>query len=127
MHSDAWDLRCLQASSGVLAGESVNLQLPTIQLLFESYRNVTTSHCGTAPDSAVVFGIAASMAGDGRFKGLPWRDGITVFDSHQELLSFVPPVELITLVADRRCSTNMRTSPSGGPDAFAGPRADHDP
>lgn len=97
-----WHLRCLQVSTGVLAGESIDLHLPMIQLLFETYRNVTTSHCGTAPDSAVVFGIAMSMAGDGRFNGRPWGDGITAFDSRQELISLAPPVELITLVVDRQ-------------------------
>jgi len=97
-----WDLRCLQVSAGVLAGESVDLQLPAVQLLFETYRDVSTSHCGTAPSSAVVFGIAVSMAGEGRFNGQRWSDGLTVFDSRQELLSFVPPVELITLVVDRQ-------------------------
>lgn len=97
-----WDLHCLQVSAGTLAGESVDLQLPSVQLLFESYRNVSTSHCGTAPEGAVIFGVAGSMQGNGRFNGLPWSDGITAFDSRQELFSYVPPVELITLVVDRR-------------------------
>lgn len=96
-----WDLRCLQVTAGTLAGEAVDLHLPAVQLLFEAYRNVCTSHCGTAPGGAVVFGIAASMQGDGLLNGLPWSDGITAFDSRQELCSLVPPVELTTLVVDR--------------------------
>jgi AraC family ethanolamine operon transcriptional activator len=97
-----WDLHCLQMSAGTLAGEAVDLHLPAVQLLFEAYRNVCTSHCGTAPGGAVVFGIAAAMEGDGLLNGLPWSDGLTAFDSRQELFSFVPPVELITLVVDRQ-------------------------
>lgn len=97
-----WDLHCVQMSSGVLAGESVDLQLPGLQLLFEAFRNVSTSHCGTAPAGAVVFGIARSMAGIGRFNGQPWQGGVTAFDSRQELVSVVPPAELITLVVDRQ-------------------------
>jgi len=49
----------------------------------------------------VVFGVACSMAGDGLFNSQPWGDGITAFDSRQELFSVVPPVDLITLVVDR--------------------------
>ena len=97
-----WNLHCVQMSAGRLAGESLDLNLPAIQLLFETYRNVSTSHCGTAPPGAVIFGISGSMAGHGRFNGLHWGDGITAFDSREELVSFVPPVELITLVMDRR-------------------------
>jgi AraC family transcriptional regulator, ethanolamine operon transcriptional activator len=96
-----WNLHCLQMSAGVLAGEAVDLNLPGFQLLFETYRNVSTSHCGTAPEGAVVFGIARSMSGDGRLNGQPWRDGVSVFDSREALFSLVPPVELITAVVDR--------------------------
>lgn len=96
-----WNLHCLQMSAGTLAGESVDLHLPGVQLLFEAYRNVSTSHCGMAPSGAVIFGIAESMEGHGRFNGLHWSDGIAAFDARQELLSFVPPVELITLSVDR--------------------------
>ena len=97
-----WNLHCVQMSAGKLAGESVDLNLPAIQLLFETYQNVSTSHCGTAPPGAVIFGITGSMTGHGRFNGLQWGDGITTFDSREELFSFVPPVDLITLVMDRR-------------------------
>lgn len=97
-----WDLHCLQMSPGVLAGESLELQLPSMQLLFEAYRNVRTSHCGTAPRGAVVFGIAVAMAGEGRLNGRPWCDGLSAFDARQELVSVVPPVELTTLVVDRQ-------------------------
>jgi AraC family ethanolamine operon transcriptional activator len=97
-----WDLHCLQMSAGVLDGEAVDLHLPSIQLLFENYRNVSTSHCGTAPIGAVVFGIAGAMLGDGLLNGHRWGDGISAFDSRQELVSVVPPVELITLVVDRK-------------------------
>jgi len=97
-----WNIDCLQLSAGVLDGEAIDLHLPSIQLLFEAFRNVSTSHCGTAPGEAVVFGVACSMAGEGRFNSQPWSDGITAFDSRQELCSVVPPVDLITLVVDRR-------------------------
>lgn len=97
-----WNLQCLQLSAGMLAGEAIELDLPAVQVLFEAYRNVNTGHCGTAPGRAIVFGVAASMEGEGRLNGLPWGDGLTAFDSRQELLSFVPPVELITLVVDRQ-------------------------
>jgi AraC family ethanolamine operon transcriptional activator len=104
-HVAGWNLHCVQMSAGSLAGESVDVQLPAIQLLFETYRNVSTSHCGTAPAGTAIFGIAGSMEGQGRFNGLRWSDGITAFDSRQELFSLVPPVELITLVMDRRVLT----------------------
>jgi AraC family ethanolamine operon transcriptional activator len=54
-----------------------------------------------APSGAVIFGFAGSMEGHGLFNGLGWSDGITAFDARQEFLSFVPPVELITLAVDR--------------------------
>lgn len=97
-----WDLHCVQMSAGALDGEAVDLHLPSVQLLFETYRNVSTSHCGSAPVGAVVFGIAVSMRGDGLLNGVRWSDGITAFDSREELVSVVPPVELITLVVDRK-------------------------
>lgn len=97
-----WNIDCLQLSAGVLDGEAIDLHLPSIQLLFEAFRNVSTSHCGTAPGEAVVFGVACSMEGDGLFNSRRWADGITAFDSRQELFSVVPPVDLITLVVDRR-------------------------
>lgn len=97
-----WNLHCVQVSAGALAGESVDLHLPAVQLLFEAFRNVSTSHCGTAPSGAVIFGVAGSMKGDGRLNGARWSDGIAAFDARQELVSIVPPVELITLVVDRQ-------------------------
>lgn len=97
-----WDLHCLQVSAGSLAGESIDVHLPTAQLLFETYRNVSTSHCGTAPKGALVFGVCVSMAGEGRLNGVPWCDGITVFDARQELVSVVPPADLVTVVVDLR-------------------------
>lgn len=106
-----WQLQCLQLTAGVLAGDALDLHLPGVQLLFERYRNVCTGHCGMAPEDAVVFGIAAGMAGVGRFNGQPWRDGITAFDSRQELVSVVPPVDLITLVVDRgRIEAHVRAT-----------------
>lgn len=97
-----WKLHCLQMSAGVLDGEAIELHLPSMQLLFESYRNVSTSHCGTAPSGAVIFGIAGSMAGEGLLNGQRWSDGMTAFDAREELVSLVPPVDLITLVVDRQ-------------------------
>ena len=97
-----WNLHCLQMSAGVLDGEAIDLHLPSIQLLFEAFRNVSTSHYGTAPGGAAIFGVAKSMAGDGLLNGQRWSDGITAFDSRQELVSIVPPVELITVVVDRQ-------------------------
>jgi AraC family ethanolamine operon transcriptional activator len=97
-----WNLHCLQVSAGVLAGQSVDLHLPSIQLLFEEYRNVRTGHSGTAPRGAVIFGVARAMQGRGLLNGTPWSDGVTAFDARQELVSIVPPVELISLVVDRR-------------------------
>lgn len=96
-----WNMNCLQMSPGVLAGESIDLELPSIQLLFERYRNVSTCHSGMAPGDALVFGIADAMAGEGRLNGRPWGDGVAAFDSRQELVSYVPPVQLVTLVVDR--------------------------
>lgn len=97
-----WDLHCLQISVGVFAGQSVDVHLPSIQLLFEEYRNVRTGHCGTAPSGAVVFGIARAMQGGGLLNGAPWSDGLTAFDARWELVSVVPPTELTSLVVDRR-------------------------
>lgn len=97
-----WNLHCLQVSAGVFAGRSVDLHLPSIQLLFEEYRNVRTGHCGTAPSGTVIFGVAKAMQGRGLLNGTSWSDGVTAFDARQELVSIVPPVDLISLVVDRR-------------------------
>ncbi len=97
-----WNLHCLQVSAGVFAGQSVDLHLPSIQLLFEEYRNVRTGHCGTAPSGAVIFGVAKAMEGRGLLNGRSWSDGVTAFDARQELVSIVPPTALISLVVDRR-------------------------
>jgi AraC family ethanolamine operon transcriptional activator len=97
-----WKLQCLQMSAGVLDGEAIELHLPAMQLLFETYRNVSTSHCGTAPGGAVIFGIAGAMKGEGRLNGQRWSDGITALDAREELVSLVPPVELITLAVNRQ-------------------------
>lgn len=100
-HIPGWNLESLQISAGVLAGQSVDLHLPSIQVLFEEYRNVRTGHSGTAPSGSVIFGVASAMEGHGLLNGLRWSDGITAFDARRELVSVVPPAELITLVVDR--------------------------
>lgn len=96
-----WNIQCLQLTSGMLAGQAVDLHLPSIQVLFEEYRNVSTSHSGSAPSGAVIFGVATGMKGHGILNGLPWGNGISAFDARHELDSVVPPGELISLVVDR--------------------------
>jgi AraC family ethanolamine operon transcriptional activator len=85
----------------MLAGQAIDLHLPSIQVLFEEYRNVSTSHSGSAPSGAVIFGVATGMKGHGILNGLPWGNGISAFDARHELDSVVPPGELISLVVDR--------------------------
>lgn len=97
-----WNLDFLQISAGSFGGRSVDLHLPAVQLLFEQYRNVVTGHCGTAPSGAVIFGLAWGMEGTGLLNGMRWSDGVTAFDARLELMSTVPPTELISLVVDRR-------------------------
>jgi AraC family ethanolamine operon transcriptional activator len=97
-----WNIHCLQITAGTLDGQSVDLHLPSIQVLFEEYRNVSTGHSGTAPTGAVIFGIAKGMKGRGRLNGIPWSDGVSAFDSRRELDSIVPPAELISLVVGRQ-------------------------
>lgn len=97
-----WDIRCLQITCGELEGHSIDLHLPSIQLLFEEYRNVTTNQFGCAPAGTISFGVALSMQGDGLLNGIRWSDGLSAFDTRGELDSIVMPTRLISVVVDRR-------------------------
>lgn len=97
-----WDIHCLQVSRGNLAGRSVDLHLPAVQLLFEEYRNVATNQFGCGPAGTVIFGIAASMQREGLLNGSRWSDGLSAFDTRHELDSIVWPTRLISVVIDRR-------------------------
>lgn len=97
-----WDIRCLQTSAGALEGESRDLHLDGIQLLCEEFRNVTTNHFGSAPADSISFGIACHMKGDGRHDGKPWREGVCAFDSRMEFNGILPPVQLLSVVVNRR-------------------------
>ena len=97
-----WHIQCLQVSRGELAGHSVDLHLPAIQLLFEEYRNVTTNQFGCGPQGAIIFGVAVSMQGTGMLNGIRWSDGLSAFDTRRELDSIVMPTRLISVVVDRR-------------------------
>ena len=97
-----WDIRCLQITCGELEGHSVDLHLPSIQLLFEEYLNVTTNQFGCGPAGTISFGVALSMQGDGLLNGIQWRDGLSAFDTRRELDSIVIPTKLISVVVDRR-------------------------
>lgn len=97
-----WDVRCLQTTAGTLDGGSRDLHLDGIQILCEEYRNVTTNHFGSAPDGSVTFGIARHMKGDGRHDGAAWREGVCAFDSRRDFNGIVPPVQLISVVVNRR-------------------------
>lgn len=96
-----WEVTCLQVTPGKLAGQSVDLHLPSVQLLFEEYRNATTYHAGSNPAATVSFGIALGMNGAGRLNGQRWNDGLCAFDAHCGLDSIVPPTQLISVVVDR--------------------------
>jgi len=97
-----WNIQCLQVSRGELAGHSVDLHLPAIQLLFEEYRNVATNHFGCGPEGTITFGAAASMQGTGMLNGIRWSDGFSAFDTRHEIDSIVMPTQLISIVVDRR-------------------------
>jgi AraC family transcriptional regulator, ethanolamine operon transcriptional activator len=97
-----WRIQCLQVSRGELAGHSVDLHLPSIQLLFEEYRNVATNHFGCGPEGTISFGVARSMQGAGMLNGIRWSDGFSAFDTRRELDSIVMPTQLISIVVDRR-------------------------
>jgi AraC family transcriptional regulator, ethanolamine operon transcriptional activator len=97
-----WQIRCVQLTRGELAGRSVDVHLPAVQLLFEEYRNVATSQFGCGPRGSISFGVAVSMQGAGLLNGIPWRDGLSAFDTRRELESIVPPTTLISVVIDRR-------------------------
>lgn len=96
-----WHIQCLQVSRGALAGHSVDLHLPAIQLLFEDYRNVATNHFGCGPEGTITFGVARAMQGVGMLNGIPWRDGFSAFDTRREIDSIVMPTQLISIVVDR--------------------------
>ena len=96
-----WDMECLQITPGKLAGHSVDLHLPSIQLLFEEYRNATTYHCGSNPVDTISFGIAFAMGGEGLLNGHRWSDGLCAFDARCGLDSVVPPTQLISVVVAR--------------------------
>ena len=97
-----WDIHCLQISRGALAGRSVDLHLPAVQLLFEEYRNVVTNQFGCGPPGTISIGIAMSMQGEGLLNGVRWSDGLSAFDTRHELDSIVWPTGLISVVIDRR-------------------------
>ncbi|HJV25282.1 MAG TPA: helix-turn-helix domain-containing protein [Aromatoleum sp.] len=97
-----WDIHCLQVSRGALAGRSVDLHLPAVQLLFEEYRNVVTNQFGCAPPGSISLGIAVSMKSEGLLNGTRWGDGLSAFDTRHELDSIVWPTRLISVVVDRR-------------------------
>jgi AraC family ethanolamine operon transcriptional activator len=97
-----WDIQCLQISRGRLAGSSIDLHLPQIQLLFEEYRNVATNQFGCAPAGSISIGVATAMQGEGLLNGVEWSDGLSAFDARHELESIVMPTGLISLVVDRR-------------------------
>jgi AraC family ethanolamine operon transcriptional activator len=96
-----WDIRYVQISRGKLAGRSVDLHLPGIQLLFEEYRNVVTNHFGCGPAGTISIGVAISMQGEGLLNGIRWSDGLSAFDTRRELDSIVMPTGLISVVVDR--------------------------
>jgi AraC family ethanolamine operon transcriptional activator len=96
-----WEIRCLQITRGDLAGHSVDVHLPSIQLLFEEYRNVATHQFGCGPAGTVSIGVALSMQGDGLLNGTRWSDGLSAFDARRAIDSIVPPTCLISVVVDR--------------------------
>jgi AraC family ethanolamine operon transcriptional activator len=96
-----WEIQCVQITRGRLAGRSVDLHLPRIQLLFEEYRNVATNQFGCGPAGTISIGVATSMQGAGLLNGIEWRDGLSAFDTRRELDSIVMPTGLISVVIDR--------------------------
>lgn len=96
-----WDIQYVQISRGTLAGSSVDLHLPGVQLLFEEYRNVVTNQFGCGPAGTISIGVATSMQGEGLLNGMRWSDGLSAFDSRRELDSIVMPTGLISIVVDR--------------------------
>jgi AraC family transcriptional regulator, ethanolamine operon transcriptional activator len=98
-----WRFRCLQVSRGELAGHSVDLHLPAIQVLFEEYRNVATNQFGCGPPGTITFGVAVSMQGTGILNGIRWSDGLSAFNARCEFDSIVMPTHLISIVVDHRC------------------------
>lgn len=97
-----WNLRYLQTTAGRLEGAAVDLYLDDLQLLYEDFRNVTTHCVGSAPRDSITIGVARHMQGVGRLDGLPWGDGVSAFDSRRELNSVVPPVNLLSIVLNRK-------------------------
>ena len=97
-----WDIRCLQISAGRPEGDSMDLYLDDLQILYEDFRNVTTHCIGSAPPGSITIGVARHMAGEGRLDGLPWGAGFSAFDSRRELNSIVPPVQLLSVVLSRK-------------------------
>ncbi|MCW5660316.1 MAG: helix-turn-helix domain-containing protein [Burkholderiaceae bacterium] len=97
-----WDIRFLQTTAGRLEGESVDLYLDDLQLLYEDFRNVTTHCVGSAPQDSITIGVARRMRGVGRLDGLPWHEGVCAFDGRRELNSIVPPVHLLSIVLNRK-------------------------
>ncbi len=126
-----WEVECLQVTPGDLAGCSVDLHLPSIQLLYEQYRNATTYHFGANPADTVSLGIAFDMEGDGLLNGHRWSDGLCAFDARSGLDSIVPPTQLISVVMDRALvneyllateHVNLERCLSGGPAIVASAR-----
>lgn len=97
-----WDLHVVQTSPGRIGGSSRDLQIDGIQVLHETFRNVSTNQFGRAPDEAYVFGVPRVMHQAGRFNGREWCNGITAWDGRRAFDSIVPPMELFSLSVERR-------------------------
>jgi AraC family ethanolamine operon transcriptional activator len=96
-----WDLQCLQTSAGRLEGSARDLHIDGMQILQESFKNVTTNQFGAGPAGAFTFGVPLRMQQDGLFNGRRWSQGICAWDNRREMDSIVPPMELFSVVVRR--------------------------
>ncbi|MDE2371939.1 MAG: helix-turn-helix domain-containing protein [Burkholderiales bacterium] len=90
----------MQTTAGRLGGASRDLHIDGIQILHETFDNVSTHQFGHAPRHAYIFGVPWRMPQPGRVNGREWH-GLAAWDGRREFDSIVPPMDLFSVCVDR--------------------------